>query len=341
LLVLVSIAPASAQTRTIYFELLAPADVPHVVPLAPGQSFQFSFSLRSRGSAGVAILRVDVLSRAEALSQYTFVSSDPSRCRVPEVEQREYSLRLAFGVGPLVPEEVVACSYTVTRSLSSVDDLGFALCDWLGESCHLASFRVGTLPRMELEVVPATGTLPDGTQLISLVARNNGPVAVTSRVVATSCAEFGGGWFFPVAFTLDTDFPGACRSTYGEGCISFGGQHYSSYGFDMGPVAPGNTASCLVRVRGAGGALGSSRIGVGFLDDRAWLRDGALAFDPGFVFDPSTMNGGGVISFGALPPVPAIPVPVAPWAVVLTALLCMSIGAFAVQKWRRVIDSRA
>jgi hypothetical protein len=318
-------APLAAQARSIYFEVLSPDTAPRVLPLAPGGSFPFSFTLRSGFDTGLAIFQLYVDSRVEALAQYSFVSSDPARCRVPEVEERQYWLRLSFGVGPLGREETIECNYTVTRSLDSVDDLGFDLCNWYdGSGCRHASFRVGTLPRMDLRVVPATGALPDGTQLVRLEVSNHGQVAVASRIVSTSCSEFGGGWFGPIAFTLDTDFPGACRSTYGQGCVNFGGQSASSYGFDMGPVAPGGTASCLVRVTGSNRYAGSTSVGVGFLDDRVTLVGGALAFDPGFTFNPSTTNGGGVISLGALPPVAAVPVPAGSWVAGLLALLVLA-----------------
>lgn len=331
-LILASAAPIAAQTRSIPFDVLAPAAVSHVQPLAPGGSLQFSFSLRSGAEAGLAMLRVDVLSRPEALSQYSFASSDPSRCREPEIERREYSLKLAFPIGPIGQQEIITCTYTVTRSLSSNDDLGLVLCDWLGGPCRLASFLIGTLPRMRLEVVPATGTLPDGSQLVRLVVRNDSPVAVASRVVGTNCAEFGGGEFFPVAFTLDTDFPGGCPATIGQACLNFAGQGFSSYGFELGPVAPGSTSSCLVRLVASGRTFGYSRVGVGFVEERVWLADGALGFDPGFVFDPSTTNGGGSIVFGVLPPVPALAVPIAPWSLPALATLLLGMVAWAVRR---------
>jgi hypothetical protein len=276
---------------------------PDVQTIVPGGNGSYAFRLTNpRANAGVAYVHAYFESRSEALTQYTFVSPSPA-CGAPDLEVNASGpLKLFFPV-TLPASGTVECRYVVQRAAGSVDDLGFSVYGPCGPSGCVV--RRGTLTDQALSVVQAPQP-GDGVDRLTyrLVLRNRGARSGVSRDVVTECGEFGGGFFRPVPFMVENDFPGACPD--GEafvGCLIFTGANFNSYGFRLGPAPAGGESSCLVRLRYPEGHIEPGSVPLHFAGD--WARfDGAVGS-----FDRESGNDTATLGFAPGNGAHAIPLP--------------------------------
>ena len=255
--------------------------------VAPGQSGEFAFSIVNSGTmaGGVSVFaRSD--SPAETLAGYTFVALDPVRCQVPIVGVYVVGVEtLRFSVGPVEPAETLTCSYTVTRAPTAVNDLAVGMCPSLQFAGNFFGcnemYLFGGLPDLALSVEQVAPVAPGATEaLVRLRLNNLSGHDVASRIASTDCREFHGGFFDDAPFDVETGFPGSCPLDTGEICLNFTGQNFDSYGFRLGPVPAGGSATCLVKLRLHEPASGPVSTSLYLLDDRVTLPNGGTAFDP-------------------------------------------------------------
>jgi hypothetical protein len=302
-------APATSA-QTVDYLVVAPALARLELPVAPGGSTTLGVTLRSTGSSsGDAELFGYQHSAPGALAGYQFVATDP-RCRAPVEETIDTALRIVFRIGPFAPGETIACQYRVTRAPASPHDLSFRLCGpRLPAYNHHCGrlLRLGTLPDLSLRTEYA-GVQEDGSWLLRVRAFNPGPVAVESRVVTTSCAEYQGGFLFPNAFDVEVGFPGACPAAepeQTEGCLNFTGVNTHAYGYVVGPIPSGGESSCLLRLRPQAGSAYALQLY--YLRDPMRLAGGGTAYDPNAANDAAPL--------GFLSPAPTeprlVPIPAA------------------------------
>lgn len=312
LLMLAAAGPVSAH-EGIPFDATSPDDPVDVQRIAPGGSGTYRLTVRSlAGTAGTAFMHAYLESREVALAQYLFTSAEP-RCGSPELEPMPYVPRLFFPVGPLQPGETLACNYTVQRLAGSIDDLGFRRMN----PCYDCVTRRGTLPDSSFRVLP--GGVDERGMLMRLVLSNRGDTAIARRSVTTECGEFGGGFFDPRPFVIESGFPGSCPvAEYGAGCANFTGQSFGSFAFDLGPAPVGGESSCLVRVVSTGGQ-GRRTADMSFREDRAILANGAVVFDVDAGNDTDGI-GTGNLSFATIP---------VPWTALLAIGLAIALTGLA------------
>jgi hypothetical protein len=306
------------------------ADSPMYQRIVPAQSGTLAFEIRNSGPAeaqgsvgGFIDVPVDVV------AQYTIVPADPVACPAPTLAPMLGSHALIFPHPRVAAGGTVTCRYSVRRSAGSRDDLGFQVCAFRNMPVIGCGQRVrrGTLPDLSLAVV-AIGPIAGepGAQLLRLELRNPSTVDVESRIASTECHEFSGGVFAPTAFDVDGEVAGGCPRAGGQPCFNFTGQNFGSQAFQLGPVAAGATASCLVRVRPRGGG-GTTQVPLALFGDRMVLAGGAVAFDPERVGERGVIG----LGLGA-----AQPVPLDRRSGVLFALLVLATGllALATRRWR-------
>lgn len=299
-------------------------DSPMYQRIEPAQSGTLAFEIRNSGpveAQGSVGGFIDV--PVDVVAQYTVVPADPVACPAPTLAPMLGSHALIFPHPRVAAGGTVTCRYSVRRGAGSRDDLGFQVCAFRNMpviGCG-QSVRRGTLPDLSLAVVvigPIAGE--PGAQLLRLDMRNPSKVDVESRIASTACHEFGGGGFAPTAFDVDGAFAGGCPRAGGQGCINFTGQLFDSRAFELGPVAAGATASCLVRVRPRGG--GTTQVPLALFGDRVVLAGGAVAFDPERVGERGVIG----LGLGA-----AEPVPLDRRSGVLFALLVLATGLLALE----------
>lgn len=250
-----------------------------VQAIAPGQAGSYAFRMTdSHGGGGVAYVHGYLESRTEAMTQYVFSSSSPS-CGAPELETTASGVVQLFFPVTLPAGGAVECHYAVQRAAASSDDLGFVFygpCG--GRDCVV---RRGSFTDQSLSVAPAPQP-DDGSDRLTyrLTLHDHGTQPGATRDVTTECGEFGGGFFGPVPFVVENDFPGACPDAeLYEVCLNFTGQNFYSYGLRLGPAAAGGEASCLVRLRYPEGRIEPASVALYFSNDRVTLTGGIGAFD--------------------------------------------------------------
>jgi hypothetical protein len=303
--------------------------------IAAGEPGSIGFTLHNdSASGGMASFGGYLESRAEAFGDYTFVATDPLRCPAPIVETGLADLpRAAFVVGPIAANASLTCSYRITRSIDSVDDLKLRLCgSRSGSGFCERIFRRGTLPDQSLSVeaasVPGVSVAPNQA-LVRVRLRNHSAVDGVSRDVTTECSEFEGGWFAPGPFTTDTDFPGGCPRSdhFGPGCLNFTGQNFMNYAFRLGPAAAQGESTCLVRLQFETAAMRATSVDFYLADDHVLRSDGGVAFDAATTNDATLL--GGVPGAGASGAV-TVPLPTA-----ILPLLALLLGGIGVARLRR------
>jgi hypothetical protein len=331
LLLAVAFVALPAQAQDAGYIITAPAYRFHDLSVLPGQSTTLNFSVTQSGTVVASALVAGYLySREAAVPGYVFTSSDPVRCAVPTLQPTAYGPAFAFPIGPLAAGESLNCSYQVTRSASSVDDLSFGLCGTLtgfNLSCERV-VRLGTLPDLALAVERA-GVFGDGRQRVRVRVSNPGPVDVASRIVTTDCREYEGGIIASAAFSVASDFPGACApASQTEACLNFTGVNAFAYGFDLGPIPAGGSATCLLelRPRAAAEVAIPGPAELYFLGDHMTRGDGGDAFDTNAANDLTLLG---------LQATTAAVVPIPPAAGIAIALALGVSGLFAVRRRRR------
>ena len=255
--------------------------------VAPGQSGEFAFSIVNSGTmAGGVSVFARSHSPVGTLAGYTISILDPVRCYLPKVGVYGGHIEtLHFTTGPVEPGETLTCSYTIARAPTAANDLALGICQSLQYSGHFVDcdlmYLFGSLPDLALTVEQVAPVAPGVTEaLVRLRLNNLSGHDVASRVASTDCREFSGGHFDDAPFDVETGFPGSCPLVAGEDCLVFLGTQFKSYGFRLGPVPAGGSASCLVRLRlyePAGGPVSTSLY---LIDDRVPLANGGTAFDP-------------------------------------------------------------
>jgi hypothetical protein len=291
-------------------------------PIRPGATGQFTFEIRDTTGLGLSGALGGILEVPQAVfAQYTFTSLDPTTCSAPVLAQEYSATVVRFNFAAVDPMAVRRCRYRVDRAPNAISDLGFNAC--FLRSTFTFPFcinraRFGTLPNQDLVLETLGAGNPSATLLrLRLINRSSAPIE--SRVASTDCHEFGGGSFGPTAFDIDSNVAGGCPTAFGTACANFTAQLFDSRAYRIGPVAPGGTASCLLRVRSTG-AVGAQQVPMFLFEDRVNLTEGALGFDP--------QRAGETVTIGlGLPG--AVPVPVGPmaWAVLALFVLASAIAA--------------
>lgn len=203
-----------------------------------------------------------------------------------------------FSTGPLAAGESLTCRYRVTRSITSINDLGFRACDPLEYIFCSNAFRFGSLPDLSLAVSQVLPTPQDSAEpVFRLQLTNHSAHDIAGRGVSTSCREFHGGVFDPVPYIVESNFPGGCAVDNGGGCINFGGQNFENFGFRFGAIPAGGSTSCLVRLRHHAGQFGKPPTDlflvdydVNDLNSLVILSNGGHAFDPNLANDQATLE---------------------------------------------------
>ncbi len=290
----------NAQTSIAYL-LSIPPDVARSQVVAPGQAGDFAFAVTSTdSSSGTALVSGMFESATAVLNEYTFVAADPARCALPQLQTPSILERIVFSAGPLAAGESLTCRYRVTRSITSINDLGFRACDPAASGYIFCSnsLRLGSLPDLSLSVSQVLPTPQDSTEpVFRLQLTNHSAHDVARRGVTTSCREFNGGMFDPVPYVLESNFPGGCAVDNGEGCLNFTGQSYESFGFGFGAVPAGGSTSCLVRLRHHAGQISTPPTDLYLIDydvsifnSLVALSNGGHAFDPDLANDRATLE---------------------------------------------------
>jgi hypothetical protein len=305
-----------AQAQALDELVTIPGQSTAYFPIRPGAAGQFTFEIRDTTGRGLSGALGGILEVPQAVfAQYTFTSLDPATCSAPVLAQESSATVVRFDFAAVDPLAVRRCRYRVDRAPEAISDLGFNAC--LLRSVFAFPFcinraRFGTLPDQDL-VLETLGAGSSSGTLLRLRLVNRSSASIESRVASTGCHEFGGGAFGPTAFDIDSNVVGGCPTAFGTACANFTGQIFDSRAYRIGPVAPGGTASCLLRVRSFG-AVGAQQVPLFLFEDRVDLTGGALGFDP--------QRAGETVSIGlGLPG--AVPVPVGPMAWAVLALLVM------------------
>lgn len=217
-----------------------------------------------------------------SFAEYTFDNASDPRCAAPTPPTSPGG-PLQFVIGPLTAGESLRCTWRVSRSPASTNDLEFGLCNSL-TTWFLCRQRiyVGSTPDLSLHS-SAAESVRQGTvsALVRLTARNLSTHRVASRSVTTECVEFEGDGPFSGPFDIENDFPGACPSSdRRELCSNFTGQNFDSRGFLVGPIEAGGESSCLLRLRLHEPLTKEMAVDVYFFNDDMSLANGGQAFDP-------------------------------------------------------------
>jgi hypothetical protein len=250
-------------------------DSPTRVHVAAGSATEWSFTVTSLWDSPLSVVRVGgwMDTSDEALVGFTFVPLTAA-CGAPYVGG---SRRLTFPItGPIEPGASLGCTYRIERAANAVHDLRFRLCS-TGEIFCGRPLAVGSLPQMRIRVEQVHPVpFGAGTALVRLHVDNLSDWAIPQRDVATACEEFHGGQTPPRPFVINTDIEGGCAVGQEGVCYNFGGQNFFSYGFRLGPFAPGESSSCLLQLQFHNGARSYLTTSVHFSDFRVVRGDGAI-----------------------------------------------------------------
>lgn len=250
-------------------------DSPTRVHVAAGSATEWSFTVTNLWNQPLPVMRVGGFmdTSDEALAGYTFVPLTDA-CGAPYVDGMR---RLTFPItGPVATGASLRCTYRIERGSDAVHDLLFRLCSTYSTFCG-KSLGIGSLPQMRLRVEQVHPVPFDAaTALVRLHVDNLSDWSIPQRDVATGCEEFHGGQGPPRPFVVNTDIEGGCAVGEPASCGNFGGQNYFSYGFRLGPFAPGESQSCLLQLQFHQGARSFLKTSVYFSDFRVMGEDGAI-----------------------------------------------------------------
>lgn len=240
-----------------------------------GSASDWSFTVTNLRDSLLSVVRVGGFmdTSDEALLGYTFVPLTAA-CGAPYVGRMR---RLTFPItAPIEPGASLRCAYRIVRGSDAVHDLLFRLCSTESTFCG-KPLAIGSLPQMRLRV-EQVHPVPFGaaTALVRLHVDNLSDWAIPRRDVTTVCEEFHGGQAPPRPFVINTDIEGGCAVGQEGVCYNFGGQNYFSYGFRLGPFAPGESQSCLLQLQFHQGARSFLTTAVHFTDFRVVRDDGAI-----------------------------------------------------------------
>jgi len=299
-----------------------PTNAPRYVPLAPGGSARFAFTVTNRTLVAVdGAVGGELQVPSATFAEYAFAADEPSLCGPPVLVPRTSFTEIRFPIAALGPGGARTCAYTVQRAPGSAGDLGFRACwqaDANSDPFCLARARLGTLPDLEL-ALDTLGAGTGDTTVVRLRLYGRSPLAVGSRVASTGCHEFAGGFLQPTQFDVDGNLPGGCASAVGTFCIGGTGEAPLSRAFRIGPAPAGGSATCLLRIRRLR-SEGVAQVPLFLSGDRVDLPGGAVAFDP--VRERETVS----VGLG-LPG--AVPVPLGPAAPVAIGLAILLAGLYA------------
>lgn len=279
-----SAGAASAQDLQ-YFTFTSAPTVPRSQYILPGGEGALGITVHNPGTeAGFAAIHGRLNPGPAALAEYVFESDAPDRCLPPDVVTQLGAPSIRLRMGPLAAASSQSCSYRVRRIASSHNDLRFDLCGSIFSFPYCYNtFHFGTLPRLQFQVALAAPVEPGAaTATVRLTIHNPGPRAVLRRVLTTECSEFGGGFFAPAPYEVETDFAGGCpRGDFGEICVNLTAQNFSSRHFAPGPIPAGGSASCLVRLRFTAPLSRPVSLQMHFRDEEVPFVDGGVGYDPG------------------------------------------------------------
>jgi hypothetical protein len=244
---------STVAAQTVPDMVLTPLDGT-VVPVAPGEKAVFRF--RAQGTGAMAHL----MCHSAGTDQYAITASGDNPVGCPDLAALPFSQVLAFPGGDY------ACTYTAQRSATSRSDLAilFSTEPFSGTRINGLSFKLGTVPELELRLEPAPiAMLPDGRAqgMVRLVVRNRSPVAVRD-LRAGSCL------FEALPFRMDGDIAGGCGSSaYGPVCFD------ADYGFLLPDVPPLGESGCLVQLTSTAAYERPLSAPIVLVDD--WMTDAA------------------------------------------------------------------
>ena len=321
---LIATAGACPAQELFSYNLQFATGVPRVQPITPGGEGTLSFTVHNNSpDNGYAAIYGRIEPDPAALSEYEFVANAPQRCLPPDIATQLNHPSLRLRAGPLAPGTSQTCTYRVRRSAASRNDLRFRLCGPLSSFPYCATvFHLGTLPELSFRVTQEAPVGPGATNaLVRLTVENHAGRDVLRRILTTGCSEFGGGIFAPAPFEVETGFPGACTpAEYGEACLNFTGQNFSSRAFAPGPIAAGGSTSCLVRLRFRVPLQQAVSLPMHFHQELVEFVDGGVGYAPGSDVDAQ--------GFGAAP---SLPVPLGRGAMALAVLLLAVVGWVALR----------
>lgn len=290
-------------------------EVARVQRIAQGQEAEIPFLVVRRGSGnglGMVLLQEEIQGSAAG---YEFHGSPTASCLPgkPVVDRRG---RPAIGLPVVVPQDSdrITCTYRIRR-LAGARDMRLSLC--VNDSTLVCGsvyfpayipyvFTIGDVPDFTIRVEPAQ-LVPRGstTAVVRVVATNPTSFGVRNRQIATICAEFGGGIWFPAPFEIENDFPGACPSDtpyFGTECVVFDFDHSTRRLFRVDNLPPHGESSCLLRLRFV------APLQNGFVGLPITARDQVSYIDYGTAFDVDRANDN--VPLGVAPADPPVPAPI-------------------------------
>lgn len=242
-----------AQAQAILLSI--PAGSADFARLQPGESGVFTYTAKNRTSDDLGSFRVSAIfypgfGSPGFLGEYSFQPEPGSRCSITESPAR-------FVFSSLASQETVTCRTTVTRSVTSRNDLILFYCGYIENSCPpnfggYSSFvpflYMGNLPDTALTSSIVTVQPGATTAIVDMQVSNPASRAIASRVFRTECTEFNGTGLIAPPFQIENDFPGACTSDTSTGqCGGSGTATQKAY--VSGPIPANSAATCKLRLR--------------------------------------------------------------------------------------------
>lgn len=291
-------------TQTPVVEISVPEGLPSYQVVPPGGSGDFGIDLRD--NSGIARLTAAfgyVDSPESVLSEYRFVSLEPTRCPVPAWMGFNPS-GIEWGVfpDPIPAQTMLACRYRVERLESSLNELGLRFCvgEALTQSNCTPVARFGSFVDLDLSLEPLGPWSGDPqVQRVRVVLNNRSSRAVASRIAGTGCHGFDNPSVSTTAFDIVSPPGGGCTPVVTGSC----GPGLQKRSYRLGPVAESASASCELHVRSMS-RVGTRQVAFAFEDDRVALVGGRRTFDP------DRRNGSALIGLDLQ--LAATPVPVGP-----------------------------
>lgn len=282
-----------AQSQSIL--LSVPEGSANFVRLQPGESGTFTYTAKNTtfNNLGPFTIQAGFAPGFGSMpGEYSFQPEAGSRCSITETPA-------GFSFSNLAAKETVTCRTTVTRSLSSRNDLLLYYCPSFG-SCTLTPLQFYLLPLMYFGDLPDTAltssivTVPPGstTAIVDITVSNPSNRTIARRFFRTECAEFGGSGLVAPPFEIENDFPGACTSATSTATCNNGIGTASQKAYFSGPIPARGEATCKLRLRFTSPLTSPQSL-------LMRLGNPNVEFTDGLGLDPNTANN--ETRFGAAP----------------------------------------